>query len=158
MVWWARTFYAYHDYYVSKRFFVGKDQTVFNSILVLFNERIIAVWGSDRKAPAADTGLGFQSLKFFQRREDPGPLGSCGVYWHYYQFWLSDRQTRDEMRQIWIDQTKEPEDADARWWKMKLQCRFTRVLAVNVLLKQTFGRGWVPPVPTLPTPMLSWQH
>ena len=160
MAWWARTFYAYHDYYISKRLFVGKDQTVFNSVLVLFNERIIAVWAYDHKAPAADTGLGFQSLKFFQRRaDDPRPLGACGLlYWHYYQFWLSDRQTRDEMRKIWIDQEKEPEDADTRWWKMKLQCRFTRVLAINALLKQTLGEGWVPPVPTLPTPMLSWQH
>jgi hypothetical protein len=160
MAWWARTFYAYHDYYVSKRLFVGKDQTVFNAVLVLFNERIIAVWAFDPKAPAADPGLGFQSLKFFYRRSSNHPLGSCGLEWHYYQFWLSDRQTRDEMRKIWIDKEKEPQDADAdaRWWKMKLQCRFTRVLALNALLKKTFGEEWKPPVPTLPTPLRSWQH
>ena len=181
MAWWARTFYAYHDYYVSRRLFVGKDQTVFNSVLVLFNERIIAVWAFDPKAPAANTELGYQSLKFFlRRRRSSGnhPLGSCGLEWHYYQFWLSDRQTRDEMRKIWIDQEKEPPhqdgddhnnddddsnnnnktEEDARWWKMKLQCRFTRVLALNVLLKQSFGEEWKPPVPTLPTPLRSWQH
>ena len=174
MAWWARTFYAYHDYYVSKRLFVGKDQTVFNAILVLFNERIITVWVFDRKAPAANPGLGFQSLKFFQRRStsnnNNNPLGSCGLEWHYYQFWLSDRQTRDEMRKIWIDQEKEPQEdttttttnssntTDARWWKMKLQCRFTRVLAVNALLKRTFGEEWKPPVSRLPTPVRSWQY
>ena len=156
MAWWARTFYAYHDYYVSKRLFVGKDQTVFNAVLVLFNERIITVWVYDPIAPAADAGLGFQSLKFFQRRNSV--LGSCGLEWHYYQFWLSDRQTRDEMRKIWIDQEKQPQDADERWWKMKLQCRFTRVLAINVLFKRVFGDDWKPPVPTVPTPELSWQH
>ena len=102
-------------------------------------------------------------------------MGSCGLEWHYYQFWLSDRQTRDEMRKIWIDQEKEPEHTkneggdgngdddgvdgeDARWWKMKLQCRFTRVLAVSALLKRSFGEDWKPPVPTLPTPVRSWQH
>jgi hypothetical protein len=156
MAWWARTFYAYHDYYVSKRLFVGKDQTVFNAVLVLFNERIISVWVFDTKAPAADTGLGFQSLKFFQRRSNP--LGSCGLEWHYYQFWLSDRQTRDEMRKIWMDQEKEPQNEDVRWWKMKLQCRFTRVLALNALLKRSFGEEWKSPVPTLPTPLRSWQR
>ena len=159
MAWWARAFYAYHDYYVSKGLFVGKDQTVFNAVLVLFNERVISVWVFDPKAPAADAGLGYQSLKYFQRRSSP--LGSCGLEWHYYQFWLSDRQTRDEMRKIWIDQETEPQDSDAeakRWWKMKLQCRFTRVLALNALLKRSFGDEWKPPVPTLPTPVRSWQH
>ena len=156
MAWWARTFYAYHDYYVSKRFFVGKDQTVFNSILVLFNDRIITVWVFDQKAPAANNRLGFQSLKFFQRRSSV--LGICGLEWHYYQFWLSNRQTRDEMRKIWMDQEKEPQNEDPRWWKMKMQCRFTRVLAVNALLKRSFGEDWKPPIPTLPIPVPSWQH
>ena len=166
MAWWARAFYAYHDYYVSKRLFVGKDQTVFNAVLVLFNERIITVWVFDKEAPAANTELGYQSLKKFQRRSSP--LGSCGLEWHYYQFWLSDRQTRDEMRKIWIDQEREPEagaDADGvkggeamKWWKMKLQCRFTRVLALNALLKRSFGEEWRTPVRTLPTPKRSWQH
>ena len=155
MAWWARTFYAYHDYYSSKRIFVGKDQTVFNAIIFLFNQRFITSWVFDTEAPAADPGLGFQSLKFFQRRSSP--LGSCGVEWHYYQFWLSDRQTRDEMRKIWIDQEKEPEGAD-RWWKMKTQCRFTRVLAVNALLKRIFGEDWKPPVPTVDIPVPRWQH
>ena len=152
MTWWARTFYAYHDYYTSKHLFVGKDQTVFNAILALFNERIITVWVYDAEAPAVNTGLGFQSLRFFYRGN---PLGSCGPEWYYYQFWLSDRQTRDAMRDIWIENEREPEND--RWWKMKLRCRFTRVLALNALLKQTFGEDWNTPIPTLATPVRNWQ-
>jgi hypothetical protein len=144
MAWWARTFYAYHDYYTSKHLFVGKDQTVFNALLVLFNERIITVWVNDPKAPAANIGHGFQPLKNFYRKNF---LGSCGNEWFYYQFWLSDRQTRDEMRKIWL----EPQGA-------RKTCRFTRVLALDALLKRTFGEEWKAPVPTLATPVRSWQH
>ena len=150
MAWWARTFYAYHDYYSSKRFFVGKDQTVFNALLVLFNERIITVWVNDPKAPAANIGFSFQFLKIFYRNNF---LGSCGSEWFYYQFWLSDRQTRDDMRKTWL------ETQDTRWWKTKLQsCRLTRVLALNALFQRTFGERWKAPVPMLATPVRSWQH
>lgn len=152
MAWWARTFYAYHDYYISKQFFVGKDQTVFNALLILFNERIITVWVYDPKAPAANIGLDFQPLKFIYRNF----LGSCGPEWYYYQFWLSDRRTREEMRKIWLAIDREPRNT--RWWKTISPCRFTRVLALNVLLKQTFGEDWKAPVPTLTTPVHSWQN
>ncbi|KAF6761029.1 hypothetical protein DFP72DRAFT_30509 [Ephemerocybe angulata] len=37
--WYASTFYAYHDHYLSMGYFVGKDQTFINSILLLFPER-----------------------------------------------------------------------------------------------------------------------
>ena len=155
MAWWARTFYAYHDYYISKRLFVGKDQTVFNAVLVLFNERIISVWVNDPKAPAADTGFVSQFLKFFYQNK---VLGSCGAEWYYYQFWLSNRQTRDEMRKIWLEED-DMKPQNARWWKYKpMQCRLTRVLALGSLLKRTFGEGWKAPIPTVATPVRSWQH
>ena len=151
IAWWARTFYAYHDYYTSKNFFVGKDQTVFNSLLVLYNERIISVWVIDPEAPAANIahdGL-FEYLKSFLRSNY---LGSCGSDWYYYQFWLSDRETRDGMRKIWL------ESQNARWWKTNLQCRLTRVLALSSVLKRTFGEEWKAPTPTLDTPVRSWQN
>jgi hypothetical protein len=160
MAWWARTFYAYHDYYISKRLFVGKDQTVFNAILVLFSKHIITIWVYDPKAPTSNHGLGLESLKIFSRSN---PLGSCRLEWHYYQFWLSDRPTRDGMREIWIKKERKPDHdkgdlEDAKWWKMKLQCRFTRVLGLNGLLKEIFGKEWRPPPPTLATPVRSWQY
>ena len=158
MAWWARRFYAYHDYYISKRLFVGKDQTLINAILVLFSERIITVWVFDPKAPAANPGLDFQS--FYRRNAF---LGSCGSEWHnwyYYQFWLSDRQTRDGMREIWMKKERVPDHdkEDAKLWKMKLQCRSTRVLWLNVLLEEIFGEEWKAPIPTLATSVLSWQN
>ena len=152
MAWWARTFYAYHDYYMNKQFFIGKDQTVFNALLVLFNERIITVWTHDPEAPAANIGIDFQPLKFIYRNF----LGSCGADWFYYQFWLSDRQARDEMKKIWS--AKDMESQNMRWWKVHFQCRVTRVLALNSLLKRVFGEDWTTPVSTLATPARSWQH
>ena len=41
---------------------------------------------------------------------------------------------------------------------MKLQCRLTRVLALNSLLKHTFGEEWEAPVPTLAIPLPGWQY
>ena len=41
---------------------------------------------------------------------------------------------------------------------MKLQCRLTRVLALGPLLKRTFGEEWEAPIPTLDTPVRSWQY
>ena len=144
MAWWARTFYAYHDYYASKGLFVGKDQTVFNAILVLFKERIITVWVYDPKAPAADKSLRF--LYWINL------LGSCGNEWFYYQFWLSDKETRDEMKKIWLEPQR------GKWWKKKSECRLTRVSALDSVLKRTFGEDWQGPVPTLDTPVRSWQY
>jgi hypothetical protein len=144
MAWWARTFNAYHDYYASKGLFVGKDQTVFNAILVLFKERIINVWVYDPKAPAAD-----KSLRFLYWINI---LGSCGNEWYYYQFWLSDRETREEMKKIWLEPQR------GKWWKKTSQCRLTRVLALGSLLKRTFGEEWEAPIPTLDTPVRSWQY
>ena len=143
MAWWARTFYAYHDYYMNKHLFIGKDQTVFNALLVLFNERIITVWMHDPEAPAATIGIDSQPLK----RDNV--LGSCGSDWHYYQFWLSDRQTRDEMRKTWSAKDMESQN---------MKCRLTRVLALNSILKRVYGEDWRTPVSTLATPARSWQH
>ena len=135
---------------MNKQFFIGKDQTVFNALLVLFNERIITVWMHDPEAPAATIGIDSQPLK----RDNV--LGSCGSDWHYYQFWLSDRQARDEMKKIWS--AKDMESQNMRWWKVHFQCRVTRVLALNSLLKRVFGEDWTTPVSTLATPARSWQH
>ncbi|KAF8161504.1 hypothetical protein B0H34DRAFT_382450 [Crassisporium funariophilum] len=147
VAWWARTFYAYHDHYLSKGMFVGKDQTLFNALFFLFSERIVTVWVYDPEAPAHD-GMVHAITR--------GYLGSCGPEWYYYQFWLSDRKTRDEMRQIWLENDREPENA--RWWKVKVPCRLTGVLALRDILRRTYGNSWEPPVPTIDTPPRSWQQ
>ena len=47
---------------------------------------------------------------------------------------------------------------DSIWWRMKLQCRATRVLVLNGLLKDIFGEEWKAPIPTVAAPVLSWQN
>lgn len=56
----------YHDYWLFKRgAFVGKDKTMFNSLSLLFPERIITVWPSDPHAPNL-------------LEDEENPLGACG--------------------------------------------------------------------------------
>ena len=56
----------YHDYWLFKRgAFVGQDRTMFNSLSLLFPERIITVWPGDQYAP--------NSLE-----DEVNPLGVCG--------------------------------------------------------------------------------
>ncbi|KAF8160051.1 hypothetical protein B0H34DRAFT_427668 [Crassisporium funariophilum] len=52
IAWWSRTFYAYHDHWLSQGMFVGKDQTIYNALFFLFSERMITVWVYDPDSPA----------------------------------------------------------------------------------------------------------
>lgn len=45
--WWSRTFYAYHDRYLSQNQFVGKDRNLFNAVLISNPSRILTVWAQD---------------------------------------------------------------------------------------------------------------
>lgn len=47
---WARTFYAYHEQQKHLRW-PGKDQTVFNALLVLFNEHYCRISEGPRGTP-----------------------------------------------------------------------------------------------------------
>ena len=56
----------YHDYWLFKRgAFVGQDRSMFNSLSLLFPERIVTVWPSDPYAPGA-------------LEDETNPLGVCG--------------------------------------------------------------------------------
>ncbi|KAF8159869.1 hypothetical protein B0H34DRAFT_654926 [Crassisporium funariophilum] len=149
VAWWARTFYAYHDHYLKQGLFIGKDQTVFNSIFLLFPQRIFTVWVYDEKSPAID------GLLHYAPNMTRGALGSCGPEWFYYQYWLSDPRTQEEMQEVWLTHDREPEKA--RWWKIRTPCRVTNSLAMLDLLKRRFGDKWEPPRATIPTPPLEWQ-
>lgn len=130
-------FYAYHNYYLSLGLFVGKDQTLINSLFLLFPERIITVWYRDLLAPAHS---GVNSLP------DEGFLGACGGEWWYYQFWLSGGVERDEMSETWI---KRPSQNTWKWWRSRQKCRLTGVLALQDLLQRQFGKSWKPPTKNL---------
>ncbi|KAJ7288524.1 hypothetical protein C8J57DRAFT_1642508 [Mycena rebaudengoi] len=118
--WWRSTFYAYHDYYLNLGIFVGKDQTVFNALFLLFPSRIITVWLKDPEAPA------HLSLSYLNE----GPLGGCGPEWFYYQFWLASPAERGEMQDIWGS-------------------KLTRVSHIEGLLLRQFGVGWKPPASSI---------
>ncbi|THV06165.1 hypothetical protein K435DRAFT_816021 [Dendrothele bispora CBS 962.96] len=134
--WWRRTFYAYHDYYRSMNMFVGKDQTVFNAIILLYSHRMITVWLDDPQAPAR---------KGLVRGVDGSTLGRCGSEWYYYEFFLADAFTRQQMREIWNAEAK----STSEWWKNRQTCRLTRLLAMKELLSRQFGPKWIPPDATV---------
>ncbi|KAJ4483759.1 hypothetical protein J3R30DRAFT_1828569 [Lentinula aciculospora] len=139
--WWKELFYLYHDYYLTQGIFVGKDQTLINALFLLFPFRVITVWVSDPDAPVHQ-GL-VSSIE--------GPLGSCGDDWYYYQFWLSDVQTRNRMRKLWNSK------AWLQWWKERTTCRLTRILTIEEVLNRRFGANWTPPTATLPSAPLQFR-
>ncbi|KAJ3749378.1 hypothetical protein DFH05DRAFT_1476494 [Lentinula detonsa] len=132
--WWKELFYLYHDHYLTEGIFVGKDQTLINALFLLYPSRIITVWVTDPDAPAHQ-GL-ITSVE--------GSLGSCGDNWYYYQFWLSDVQTRNQMRKLW-------NSSWFQWWKERSTCRLTRTLSVKDVLNRRFGAKWSPPTGSLPS-------
>ncbi|KAJ3727009.1 hypothetical protein C8R42DRAFT_621748 [Lentinula raphanica] len=132
--WWRELFYLYHDHYLNQGIFVGKDQTLINALFLLHPSRIITVWVSDPDAPAHQ-GL-LSSVE--------GPLGNCGDNWYYYQFWLSNVHTRNEMRKLWNS------GSWFQWWKERSTCRLTRTLSIKSVLSRQFGNEWSPPAASLP--------
>ncbi|KAE9408694.1 hypothetical protein BT96DRAFT_873347 [Gymnopus androsaceus JB14] len=134
--WWKELFFLYHDHYLSQGIFVGKDQTLINALFLLYPSRVITVWASDPDAPA-HKGL-VTSVE--------GSLGSCGDHWYYYEFWLSDLQARNGMRNLWNSKSW------FQWWKERSTCRLTRVVSVKDVLTRRFGAKWTPPEATLSLP------
>lgn len=132
--WWNQTFYAYHDYWLFQMdYFVGKDQTVFNSLFLLFPERFITMWLHDPQAPNY-VGL-------------PGwPLGPCGPTWFYFQFYLASEEDVAGMRQLW-------KSSVTGLWTLFTDgyCRMARTLSMEGLLKRQFGPRWVAPERTVDT-------
>ncbi|KAK7444768.1 hypothetical protein VKT23_015085 [Stygiomarasmius scandens] len=147
--WWRNTFYAYHNYYLSRSIFVGKDQTLFNAILFLYSHRFITVWLEDPQAPArkgVPEGAG--------NHGGGGRLGSCGSEWYYYEFFLTDALTREKMRAIWAtweggDQDEATHGIWHDFFKGRKTCRLTRLLWMRGLMERQFGKYWTPPEATV---------
>jgi len=155
--WWSRTYYTYHDYYLGHWYFVGKDQTLINAILLMYPKRIITMWYLDPESPArlaavarANPDVPPSSLATAPRHRFPatlfasGYLGACGPEWYYYQFWLSNRKTRDEARELWLDN-------DLWWpwrtwasWREPERCPMTELVGLEQLLRRdsVFGPEW----------------
>ncbi|KAF9449239.1 hypothetical protein P691DRAFT_728201 [Macrolepiota fuliginosa MF-IS2] len=133
VAWWSKVYYVYHDYYLRNGYFVGKDQTLINSLFLLFPSRIIGTWIGD---PSARTGVS---------RFDSGPLGACGNPWFYYQFFLASEIDREKMQEQWMreleDRTEWPWKG-WRWWLQRQGCKLTRVVWMRDMLWDAFGKGW----------------
>ncbi|KAJ3565746.1 hypothetical protein NP233_g7446 [Leucocoprinus birnbaumii] len=133
VTWWSKVYYSYHDYYLEKGYFVGKDQTLINSLFLLFPSRFISVWLSD---PATRTGL----LHF-----DEGVQGSCGSSWYYYQFFMASEEERQMMRMKWMRELKDKVSwlwSGWRWWMDRQECKLSKVVWMRDLLSDAFGKGW----------------
>ncbi|KAF9783976.1 hypothetical protein BJ322DRAFT_1067874 [Thelephora terrestris] len=128
--WWKRVYLKYHDYWLFNReAFVGQDETMFNSLSLLFPGRIITVWPRDPHAPAA---LG----------DKADPLGVCGNLRWYFRYFFASRTERRRLGAFF----------KSRVWRMPWQifspveeCRLTRVLGMEDVLRRNFGAKWDPP-------------
>ncbi|KAF4614672.1 hypothetical protein D9613_002550 [Agrocybe pediades] len=135
--WFARTFYAYHDHYLSLEEFLGKDESLINSLFLLFPERFITVWHNDPQAPA------YLALK--RTSPEDSFLGQCGSVWHYYQFWLAHPSAQTAMRNLWIRNAIKWRLWG--WWRHvdRTPCQETRVLDMKDVLRRRLGAGWNAP-------------
>jgi hypothetical protein len=131
--WWSETYYTYHDHYIRKGYFVGKDQTLINALFLLFPDRIFGIWLDN---PDARSGIyGF----------DVGPMGKCGRPWWYYQWFLAADEKRTVMSQRWLKESSGFKLwfwQEWEWWIQRQECKLTKVFWVKDKLVHVFGKGW----------------
>ncbi|KAF8161547.1 hypothetical protein B0H34DRAFT_857930 [Crassisporium funariophilum] len=131
--WWARTYYTYHNHYLSLDVFVGKDHSLINALLLLFPSRFISVYPSDPSAPAHLA---------LARKPGQAPLGLCGAERFYYQFWLAGGGEQEDARERWVSRERWRVWG---WWREDgVRCAVTRVVGVMDVLRGRFGEGWGP--------------
>lgn len=135
ITWFRRVFYTYHNHYLSEDKFVGKDQTLFNSIFLLFPARFFGVSLWDSSSPA-HAGIPWNA---------DTALGTCGNTWYYYEWWLANKETRDEMAEIWLTDAHRKSRGWNGFWKTSVRCREGDALGMQGILKRQFGSGWVAP-------------
>ncbi|KAF5371149.1 hypothetical protein D9758_004255 [Tetrapyrgos nigripes] len=150
ITWFRNIFYSYHNAWLAQGMWVGIDQDIFSAIMLLYPHRFITVWLGDPLAPAhLYTSVPEGEYGGVQE------LGACGHWpWYYYEFFLSDAETRDKMRDWWLDRISEPENKMVKgnwegWWKGSNACRLTDLLWCKQLLEREFGKDWIPPQATL---------
>lgn len=146
--WFEKTYYAYHDYWLSQHVFVGKDQTLYNALFLLYPENFITVFHSDPSAPVRVFTPSTLNPSTISLDESRKLLGNCGDPWFYYQFFLAsplDRENMNELwRKLWSWDALKIWKVD--WWRTKSECRLTRPLSMKGALKVAFGKDWEPPM------------
>jgi hypothetical protein len=114
----------------------------------------MTVWYNDPKAPAH---LQLNRAATTTTSVQKSFLGQCNSERFYYQFWLADEETKEKMRDLWIQ--KQNRWKLWGWWRRKdrVRCQSTRALAMKDVLRRRFGDGWEPPQASIAVPStLSW--
>lgn len=93
--WYASAFYAYHAHYLSlpTPLFIGKDQSIINSLFLLFPTRFISVFHNDPHSSARIPPSSILSHRYwrdvwkstFSAFSPSRALGKCSDEWYYYQ-------------------------------------------------------------------------
>lgn len=156
--WWYKVYFAYHDHWIEKGYFVGNDESLTNALLLLYPSRIFGVWPSDPAAPAATSLLAHSpAFSSYDVSHPPpklqleSPLGQCFDYESYHVFFVGAEAERGTTAGVWLKSW--------RWmwpWEWVTQvnvakepCRLTRVLPMERTLKRVFGATWTPPETSL---------
>jgi len=77
MRWFATQFYDFHDFWLGK-FFVGKDQNIYNSIVLLHPEQFWTLYPASEVEPKKD----------WRGRSDYDSV-LCGSGWYYFVPWFA---------------------------------------------------------------------
>lgn len=158
--WWYKLYFTYHDNWLHKGAFVGRDQAVVNALFLLFPSRFITTWLNDPRASTARTILrttpGFES--YTPLKPPPSyvmatPLGQCLDPLAYHVFYFASISERDKMTNAWLERRRW-----AKWpWQWlrqmntpKVPCTLTKILSIEGILRsRVFGRTWHGPHPSL---------
>ncbi|KAF9222340.1 hypothetical protein BS17DRAFT_708690 [Gyrodon lividus] len=154
--WWREIYYSYHNEYLSRGIFVGKDQTLINAILLLYPERFGTVWVHDPLTLANSTTGVQMDLEG----------GRCGSTWYYFEWWLASQSEREAMKRSWDSSVA----SGRRWWKAlwlflgrtevlketdsrydQQGCRMADALLIESMLRRedVFGPQWQIPAKTI---------
>lgn len=146
--WFEKTYYSYHDYWLSQHVFVGKDQTLFNALFLMYPDNFVTVFHSDPSAPMRTFTPSTLDPAAISQDEARKLLGDCGDTWFYYQFFLATSLDREMMNEMWAKQWNWDilKIWRVEWWRGRSECRLTRPLSMKGALRSVFGKSWEPPM------------
>ncbi|GJJ08505.1 hypothetical protein Clacol_002723 [Clathrus columnatus] len=152
--WLYEAYFAYHNHWLQRGKFVGKDESVFNAIIMLHPSRILGLWLFDPIASKALAILSSLQFSSYSPQEPPPkemlstPLGECHDHNMYHIFFFGGDKERNEMTLSWLNRW--------RWmwpWEWirqvsikKEPCSLTQVLPMQpTLSNRAFNGNWLPP-------------
>ncbi|KZV95189.1 hypothetical protein EXIGLDRAFT_735801 [Exidia glandulosa HHB12029] len=131
MQWFSTQFYTLlRDYASTPQSLPRSEQSIFDSLLLLFPDRFITTWTHTPTRESSDS----------DPRLELGDSERGDVCGDYISWWLGSEAERDEMN-------VRSSASKWRWafWRDADICRVTGALSVNGVLEYSFGPGWTPP-------------